>query len=98
MILFYPKVKIFENLMKNLRVAGVLRINIWFSVPVPKIKFDPPPQGKSAFKFFLKLTNFCNCGNFVKKLNFVSTPWKIIIPLGSSVGDHQWVIQVYLGG
>ena len=29
-------------------VAGVPRINIWFSVPAPKIKFDPPPQGKSA--------------------------------------------------
>ena len=27
-------------------MAGALRINIWFSVPVPKIKFDPPPQGK----------------------------------------------------
>ena len=24
----------------------VLRKNIWFSLPVPKIKFDPPPQGK----------------------------------------------------
>ena len=31
--------------------AGVLRINIWFSVPVPKIKFDPPLQGKSALVF-----------------------------------------------
>ena len=32
---------------KNLIAAGVFRINIWFSVPVHEIKFDPPPQGKS---------------------------------------------------
>ena len=29
-------------------MAGVLTINIWLSIPVPKIKFDPTPQGKSA--------------------------------------------------
>ena len=28
--------------------AGVLRINIWLFIPVPKIKFDPPPHGKNA--------------------------------------------------
>ena len=39
---------IFENLMKKLIAAGVIKINIWFSVPVPKIKFEPPPQGKNA--------------------------------------------------
>ena len=42
---------IFENLMKKLIAAGVLRINIWFSIPVPKIKFDPPPQWKIALVF-----------------------------------------------
>ena len=47
---FYTKVTIFENSMKNLIAAGVLRINIWFSVPVPKIKFDPTPQQKNAQK------------------------------------------------
>ena len=30
-------------------MAGVLRRNIWFSLPIPKIKFDPPAQGKNAF-------------------------------------------------
>ena len=35
-------------------VAGVLRINIWFSVPVPKIKFDPPLQGKSALELIFE--------------------------------------------
>ena len=35
-------------LLKNFTAAGVLRINIWFSIPVPKIKFDPPPQGKNT--------------------------------------------------
>ena len=37
------------------------------------------------------------CGNFVKKWNFVCTPWKIIIALGNSVGDHIWVIQIHMG-
>ena len=32
---FYTKVTIFENLIKNLIAAGVPRINIWFSIPVP---------------------------------------------------------------
>ena len=34
---------------------------------------------------------------FCQKMNFVSTPWKIIIALGNSVGDHIWVIQIYMG-
>ena len=29
-------------------MAGVLRKNIWFSLPVTKIKFDPPPHGKNT--------------------------------------------------
>ena len=36
---------------KNLTAAGVHRKNIWFSLPIPKIKFDPPPQGKNALVF-----------------------------------------------
>ena len=35
-------------------------------------------------------------GNFVEKFKFVSTSWKIIIPLGNSVGDHIWVIQIQI--
>ena len=35
-------------LSKNLTAAGVLRINTWLFIPVPKIKFDPSPQGKNA--------------------------------------------------
>ena len=35
---------------------------------------------------------------FIKNLNFVSTPWKIIIPLGNSVENHMWVIQIHLSG
>ena len=30
-------------------------------------------------------------------MNFVSTPWKVIITLGNSVGDHIWVIQIHMG-
>ena len=36
---------------KKFILAGVLRINIWFSVPIPKINFEPLPQGKSALVF-----------------------------------------------
>ena len=39
---------IFENLMKKLIAAGVLRMNMWFSVPIPKIKFEPLPQEQNA--------------------------------------------------
>ena len=35
---------------------------------------------------------FFQIQNFIEKLNFVSTPWKIKIPLGKSVGDHIWAI------
>ena len=45
------KVSFFNNLLKNLIVAQVLRKKFWCSVPIPKIKFDPPPQGKNALVF-----------------------------------------------
>ena len=39
---------------------------------------------------------------FRQKLNFVSTPWKVTIPLGNSVGDHmcytnlfEWVMIIF---
>ena len=32
-----------------------------------------------------------------KNWNFVTTPWKIILPQGNTVGDHIWVIQIHLG-
>ena len=39
----------FDNpVKKTLTAAGVLRINIWLFIPVPKIKFDPLLQGKNA--------------------------------------------------
>ena len=41
---FYTKVSFFQNLMKKIDCG-------WSSVPVPKIKFDPPPQGKSTLVF-----------------------------------------------
>ena len=41
-------VKFFLQDCQKMTVAGVFMINIWFSIPVPKIKFDPPPQGKNA--------------------------------------------------
>ena len=57
MIFFLCQSVIFDNLVKNLTVARVFRNNIWFSVPIPKIKFEPPPQGKNAlllhFRCFL---------------------------------------------
>ena len=94
----------FDNpVKKNLTAAGVLRINIWLSIPVPKIKFDPPQQGKSALvSIILDLSSnqqfFPDVEILSKNVNLFSTPWKIIIPLGNSVGDHIWVIQIHLGG
>ena len=52
----------------------------------------------SYFWSFIKLTNFSGMGIFIAKLNFVSTPWKIIIPLENSVGDYIRVIEIHLGG
>ena len=46
MIFFYTKVSFFQNLMKKIDCG-------WSSVPVPKIKFDPPRQGKSALVLML---------------------------------------------
>ena len=56
MIFLNTKMSFFENLMKNLIVAGVLRINIWFSLPVPKIfKFDPSQQRENALVFIFQV-------------------------------------------
>ena len=55
MIFFNTKMSFFENLMKSLIVAGVLRINIWFSLPIPKIQFDPFQQRKNALVFIFKV-------------------------------------------
>ena len=38
------------------------------------------------FRYFIKSTIFFEIWKFHQKLNFVSTPWKIIISLGNSVG------------
>ena len=51
----------------------------------------------SYFRLFIKSIKFFRTGNFVKKFNSVSTPWKIKNPLGNSVGDHTWVIKINLG-
>ena len=65
----------FDNpVKKNLTVAGVLRINIWLFIPVPKIKFDPSPQGKMLwglyFRYFIKLTIFFKMWKFHQKIEF----------------------------
>ena len=52
----------------------------------------------SCFRSFIKSGNVSRTGNFIKKCNFVSMPWKIIIPLANSVGDPMWVIQMHLMG
>ena len=51
MILLYTKVSFSQFCEKNLTVAGVFRKDIWFSLPIPKIKLDPPPQGRNALVF-----------------------------------------------
>ena len=52
----------------------------------------------SHFRSFIKSAIFSRMGNFIAKLNFDSTPWKIIIPLENSVGDYIRVTEIHLGG
>ena len=50
--LFTPKCLFWQFYeKKNLTAAGVLGKYIWFSLFIPKIKFDPPPQGKNDLVF-----------------------------------------------
>ena len=52
-----------------------------------------PHKGKklwcSNFRFFIKLINLDRCGNLIEKFNFVSTPWKIIIPIANHHPTHN---------
>ena len=82
---FVPKCHFLTIWWKNLTAIGGLRKYIWFSIPVPKIKFDPPPTREKCFGdqilgSSLKSINLDRCGNLIEKFNFVSPPWKIIIP------------------
>ena len=40
MNIFYVKVSFIDNLVEKLDSSWIFRKNIWFSLPVPKIKFD----------------------------------------------------------
>ena len=65
----------FDNpVKKNLTAAGVLRINIWPFIPVPKIKFDPLHMGKMLwglyFRYFIKSTIFFQIWKFHQKIEF----------------------------
>ena len=97
------KVSFFDNLLKKLDSSLSCQKKI-FSFPYLSLKLslNLSHKGKmlwcSHFKSFIKLTKFSRYRNFIKKLNFVSTPWKIIVPLGNRIGDHMWVIQIHLGG
>ena len=85
-----------------LKIIQVLNVIVQFSYLFLELGLTLPHKGKmlwcSYFWSFITMVNFSKCGNFIKNLNVVSTPWKIIIPLGNSVGDHMWVIQIHLGG
>ena len=73
--------------------------NIWLSLPIPRVRFDLPHKEKmlwcSYIRSFIKLTMFSDLEISPKKL--ISTPWKVIIPLGNSVEDPMRVIQMHLG-
>ena len=59
----------FDNPIKNLAAVGVLRINIWLFIPVPKIKFDPPPHALGLiFYAFHKIDNFFQIWKFCQKI------------------------------
>ena len=66
-------------------MPGVLRKNVGFLYLTLKIKFDTSNNGKmlwcSYFRSFIKSVNLDRYGNLIEKINFVSTPWKIIIPI-----------------
>ena len=44
----YAKVMFGQSCKKNFTAAGVLRINIWLFIPVPKMMFDHPLHVKHA--------------------------------------------------
>ena len=48
---FHQNVIFWQFCERNFTVAGVFRIDIWFSLLIPKIKLDPPTQGKNALVF-----------------------------------------------
>ena len=97
------KVSFFDNLLKKLDSSSSSQKKIFgFPYLSLKLSLTLPHKGKmlwcSYFRSLIKLANFSRCGNFTKKLNFVSTLWKIIRPLVNSVGDHIRVIEIHLGG
>ena len=69
-----------------------VRNNIWFSVLSLKLSLTLPHKGKmlccSHFRSFIRLINLDRCGNLIENFNFVSTPWKIIIPLAHHPPYH----------
>ena len=97
------KVLFFDNLMKKLDSGWSSQNKIFgFLYLYLKLSLSPPtPKGKmlwsSHFRSFIKSAIFSQMGNFITKLNFVSTPWKIIIPPENSVGDYIRVIEIHLG-
>ena len=65
--------------------AGVVRKIFAFPYLSLKLSLTLPYNGKvlwcSYFRPFIKSINLERCGNLIEKFNFVSTSWKIIIPL-----------------
>ena len=97
------KVSFFENLVKKFDSSSSSQKKIFgFLYLSLKLSLTLLHKGKmlwcSYFRSLIKSAIFSRCRNFIKKMNFVSTPCKIIIPLGNSVGDHIRVIEICLGG
>ena len=86
------KVSFFDNSVKKIDIGWSLEKIFGFHCLSLKLSLTCPHKGKmlwcSYFRSLIKSANFSRCRNFIKKLNFVGTPWKIIIPLGNSVGAH----------
>ena len=93
------KVSFFDNLVKKQQLEFLEKIFCFLYLSLSLIL---PQKGKmlwcSHFRSFIKLAIFSGMGNFIAKLNFVSTPWKFIIPLENSVGDYIRVIEIHLHG
>ena len=93
--LFCGKVSFFDNLVGKLDSSWSSQKINKFSFPYLSLKLSLtlPHQGKmlwcSNFRFFIKLINLDRCGNLIEKFNFVSTPWKITIPIANHHQTHH---------
>ena len=90
--LFTPK-SFFDNFVKKIDIS-------WsFHYLSLKLSLTFHHKGKmlscSYFSSFIRSINLDRCGNFIENFNFVSTPWKIIIPQAQNPPTQHTIIPPY---